>query len=152
MTREQFAALRVLFNFVCAYCGTTETSVGAQLTVDHFQPTSRGGLDDESNWIYSCAACNTFKAAYWSAAHDGGLINPLRDDVSLHIEERNGVLVGLTPRGERHIERLHLNREQLIAQRQRNAAIVELAEELRQARASVERMERGMEEAGFKLD
>lgn len=152
MTREQLDALRARFDFACAYCGTTETSVGAPLTVDHFHPTSRGGADDQSNWIYSCAACNTFKAAYWSTVPDEGLLHPLHDDVSLHIEERSGVLVGLTPRGERHIERLHLNREQLVAQRQRNAAIAELAEELLQARTIVERMEREMEEAGFPLD
>ena len=147
MTREQHAALRRRFDFACAYCGTTEMSVGAQLTVDHFQPTSRGGLDDESNWVYCCAACNGFKAAFWSAVPDEGLLNPLHDDVLQHLEERNGMLIGITARGERHIERLHLNREQLVAQRQDNAERAHLAERLRVAEAHLQRALELQEEA-----
>lgn len=139
MTREQHAALRQRFGFACAYCGTTEMGVGALLTVDHFQPTSRGGLDDESNWVYCCTACNGFKAAFWSVAPDEGLLNPLHDDVSRHIEERHGVLIGVTARGERHIERLHLNREQLVTQRQDNVARARAVERLRLAEAHLQR-------------
>lgn len=55
----------------------------------------------------------------------------MRDDFSQHIEERDGVLVALTPRGENHIEVLHLNREPLIAQRLERAANEALRERLR---------------------
>lgn len=138
MRREQLAALRHRFSFACAYCGTTEITLGARLTVDHFRPTSRSGLDDESNWVYCCPECNHFKAAFWNAAPDKSLLNPLQDDVSQHLEERDGTLIGLTKRGERHIERLRLNREKLVAQRLNNAALARLSEHLQRAREQEE--------------
>ena len=126
--------------------------MGALLTVDHFRPTSRGGADDESNWVYSCSACNTFKAAYWNTVPNEGLLHPLRDDVANHIEEREGFLVGLTPRGERHIERLHLNREQLITQRQVNARDAGLADRLRRSEEHLKRAREILRKARLKLN
>jgi hypothetical protein len=52
MTATERAALRQLYNFCCGYCGVSETDVGAALTIDHFQPTSRGGADAPTNWVY----------------------------------------------------------------------------------------------------
>ena len=147
MTREQFATLRQRFGFACAYCGTKETGAGAASAIDHFQPTSRGGLDDESNWVYCYPACNTFKAAFWNTAPDDGLLNPLHDDVLRHLKERNGTLIGLTARAERHIERLHLNREQLVAQRQDNAERANLLERLHLIEADLQRALELQEEA-----
>lgn len=139
-------ALRQRFDFACGYCGTTETSVGAPLTVDHFHPTSRGGSDDESNWVYCCPACNSFKGAAWGE-EEGRLLHPLRDDLALQVEERNGQLFGLTPRGELHIEQLHLNREQLVAQRRELLATAELQHRSRRAEERLERALERIEEA-----
>jgi hypothetical protein len=38
MREEQREALRHRFGFRCGYCGVAERDVGAELTVDHFQP------------------------------------------------------------------------------------------------------------------
>lgn len=138
MTRAEFAALRERFSFACGYCGAGETGVGAHLSVDHFQPTSCQGQDNQSNWVYCCPACNSFKAAFWGEG-DKRLLCPLRDDFSQHIEERDGVLVALTSRGQNHIEVLHLNREPLVAQRQERAANEALRERLRQTEEQLKR-------------
>ncbi len=139
MTLEQGATLRSRFRFACGYCGTTETSVGSQLTVDHYHPTSRGGTDDETNWVLCCFACNSFKGAFWSEDEEQRLLRLLQDDFTVHIEQLEGVMLGLTQRGQQHIERLHLNREQLIAQHLNTATITQLQERIRIAEERLDR-------------
>jgi 5-methylcytosine-specific restriction endonuclease McrA len=39
----------------CVYCGREAT------TVDHIQPVSRGGTDDEANLVAACGMCNVSK-------------------------------------------------------------------------------------------
>ncbi|MCY2996250.1 MAG: HNH endonuclease signature motif containing protein [Planctomycetota bacterium] len=65
MRQDQREALRYRFGFRCGYCGVAECDVGAELTVDHFQPRSRGGLDEPDNWVYCCHPCNEFKGDCW---------------------------------------------------------------------------------------
>ena len=48
--------------FRCAYCGKTPDS-DAVLEVDHINPVSGGGSDDEDNLITACFDCNRGKAA-----------------------------------------------------------------------------------------
>ena len=49
----------------CGYCGVEEAEVGAELTVDHFQPRAQNGTDNAANLVYCCNACNQFKGDYW---------------------------------------------------------------------------------------
>jgi len=44
-------------NFKCAYCGRSDL----QLTIDHIEPKSRGGLDEWENLITACIKCNNKK-------------------------------------------------------------------------------------------
>ena len=119
MRSDDRAALRSRFHFRCGYCGVSETDVGAELTVDHFQPISRGGTDDLDNWVYCCHACNEFKGDYWKPDSPDRILHPLRDPLPEHTVERDdGTLCGLTRTGTFHIEKLRLNRPQLIAHRQ----------------------------------
>ncbi|WP_437808136.1 HNH endonuclease [Sorangium sp. So ce1078] len=94
---------------------------GGELEIDHFHPLAAGGSDDIENLVYACTACNRFKGDY-APAHDAPeslrLLRPQRDDFGAHVEETvHGRLIGLTPRGWFHIQRLHLNRPQLIERR-----------------------------------
>lgn len=125
MNRAKRRALAARFGFACGYCGTSETDAGASHTVDHFQPSSRGGSDDETNWVYACFACNGFKGDYYpQSADDLFLLKPFRDDFSLHLREAtNGELEPLSLRGRFHIETLHLNRPQLIEKRLASARL-----------------------------
>lgn len=45
--------------FRCAYCGKQMGEVG--LTIDHFYPLEGGGVNDESNYLSACVACNKKK-------------------------------------------------------------------------------------------
>lgn len=139
MTRREQTELRARFDFRCGYCGVTETDVGALLHCDHFHPTSRGGAEDASNWVYSCNAYNGFKGSYWPQnAADFALLHPLRDDLSIHLREGSGARVGLSPRGHFHIELLHLNRAPLVAHRCKVTVDRELDERIRELEQQVE--------------
>lgn len=43
----------------CTYCGATQ----GPFHIDHIQPYSRGGTDDDDNLCVACAPCNFAKAA-----------------------------------------------------------------------------------------
>lgn len=49
-------------NFRCVYCGASRGD-GAILVVDHGDPFSKGGADDESNFVTACKPCNDGKKA-----------------------------------------------------------------------------------------
>ena len=118
MRQDQRAALRQRFTFRCGYCGVAERDVGAELTVDYFQPRSRGGLDEPENWVYCCHPCNEFKGDCWQPDSSQRVLHPLRDMVRSHVAEQDdGSLQALTETGAFHIARLQLNRPQLIAYR-----------------------------------
>jgi 5-methylcytosine-specific restriction endonuclease McrA len=46
--------------FACRYCGRKAPEV--ELHVDHVDPVSRGGSDDESNLVAACVDCNLGKS------------------------------------------------------------------------------------------
>lgn len=114
--------LRETYAFRCGYCGTTEASAGAELTVDHFRPRSRHGSDDADNLVYCCHACNEFKGDFWNPDGERRILHPLRDDMTFH-------------------ERLRLNRPALVAQRLRLHEQAALRQELHTTQERVRRME-----------
>ena len=126
MTRAERQALRKRFGFACGYCGVSEASVGSELTVDHFHPLSARGDDSESNWVYACFACNSFKSDWWNPTEMERVLHPLRDTLSLHLQElSDGRLEALTEVGRFHQTLLHLNRAELIAHRLWQSRIAE---------------------------
>lgn len=50
--------------FACAYCNYVADTFEKwrYLTVDHFNPRSEGGTDDESNLVTACVDCNLIKS------------------------------------------------------------------------------------------
>jgi hypothetical protein len=148
--------LRRLYQFRCGYCGTSEVDVGAELEVDHYQPRSKGGSDNFSNLVYCCPACNRFKGSYWNPSSPLRVLHPHRDNPSEHFKEgEDSLLIPLTETGRFHLERLQLNRPQLVAQRlrknreaeaERTYAVLlrrftELESELAKALAELERLQ-----------
>lgn len=131
MQAEERRKLRLRFRYRCGYCGVRERNVGAELTVDHFQPRSKGGLHEPDNWVYCCHACKEFKGDYWQADSPLRLLHRKQDRISSHIVQvADGRLQALTETGPFHIDRLHLNREQLVAYRyeSRRQKAVQLAQ------------------------
>jgi hypothetical protein len=114
-------------DYTCEYCGIREADVGGQLTIDHFQPRSKGGVDDEENLIYCCIWCNQRKMAYWPENDtDIQLLNPRQNHTSDHlITLDDGLLRPLTDVGAFTIRRLQLNRPALVAYRLRQRYFVE---------------------------
>jgi hypothetical protein len=118
MRSDRRLEVRERYRARCGYCGVTEQQSGGLLTVDHFRPRAQGGSDDGDNLVYCCHPCNEFKGHQWSDALESRPLHPLLDDVSVHIIERvDNVMVPLTERGGLHIELLHLNRAELVANR-----------------------------------
>ena len=115
--REQ---IRQRANYACEFCGVSETDTGGELTIDHFQPITKGEDDHLDNLIYCCSRCNLYKLDYFptSSSEDSVLWNPRREPFSKHfIALDNGKLHPLTPVGTFTISRLRLNRQPLVAYR-----------------------------------
>jgi hypothetical protein len=118
--------LRTRYAFRCGYCGIREVDVGAELTVDHFQPRSQGGSDALENLVYCCPACNEFKGDQWQPGSSHRILHPLRDNCAEHFVLTNqDVLRPLTETGEFHIRRLHLNRRELVLHRREQRLLEE---------------------------
>lgn len=47
-------------NFTCQFCGVAPEA--DQLSIDHLDPVSRGGLDEITNYVTSCRSCNSRKS------------------------------------------------------------------------------------------
>ena len=106
-------------NFACEFCGVTENDSAGRLTVDHFQPQAHGGADDASNLLYCCYRCNLYKGDYWpTESSDFVLWNPRQEPANRHwLTLADATLHGLTPCGGFTINRLRLNRRQLVEYR-----------------------------------
>lgn len=122
-----------------------ESDVGATLTVDHHHPTVHGGTNDDENLVYCCHRCNEHKGAYWHEAHipQIRLLHPLEDDLTSHLrEQQNSELVGETPEGTFYIQRLRLNRSQLIEHRRRKQADQNRLNEIKELRQQIHDLQR----------
>lgn len=138
--------VRQRFNLRCGYCGIHENEAGSQLEIDHFQPRAFGGADDLQNLIYCCAACNKFKRDFWPQTNPDydprRLLHPHKDHVLEHIAEgANGWLTALSETGQFHLERLRLNRPQLVAIRRKRRLEKELYDNIAEALAASKRLE-----------
>lgn len=122
ITMEDRQTVRTLYDHRCGYCGVSESDIGGELQIDHYQPITKDGGDSLHNLVYACVHCNRFKGDYWPDENDSEnfhILHPEKDDVSLHFYvTASGRIEGRTPRGWFHINRLHLNRPQLIVWRQ----------------------------------
>ena len=110
--------------FACEYCGVLEADTGGELTVDHFQPSTRGGSDDLSNLLYCCYRCNLYKADYWpTLPTDLPVWNPRQEPAAAHfLALLDGGLYPITNVGAFTMQRLRLNRPALLSYRQRKQA------------------------------
>lgn len=121
-----------------------DVAVGSSLTIDHHRPRSQGGRDDDENVIYACPRCNEHKGSYWHEEDPPHipLLHPGRHDLERHLREgTDGFLGGLTTEGTFFIEKLHLNRAQLVEHRLQLRAAATQREALDEALACVRELE-----------
>lgn len=55
---EKRLAIYARDGFCCAYCGASVED-GAQLTIDHVRPASKGGSNNATNLVCCCSKCNS---------------------------------------------------------------------------------------------
>jgi len=140
MDEQRQEQARERYAYCCGYCGVHEADVGATLTVDHHRPRRHGGTDDDENIVYCCPRCNEHKGAYWHEVHAPRirLLHPLDDNLTVHLlEQQTGQLVGQTPEGVFYIQRLRLNRPQLIEHRLRKRADQTRLDEVNELRRQI---------------
>ena len=132
MAHPLIAMVRARFDRCCGYCGVSEADVGAELTVDHFRPNTRGGDESLDNLVYACPRCNLLKADFFPSDEEqkAGLrvLHPLFEDLSQHLEMSSdtGRIIPLTLTGKFHIHLLQLNRQPLIVHRVRKRILADL--------------------------
>ncbi len=121
ISHETRQIVRQRANFACEYCGVSETETGGELTIDHFKPQSKSGLDEPENLVYACSRCNLYKGDYFPETDsDQKIFNPRTDSSEEHfIFLANGQIQPLTETGRFTIRRLRLNRKPLVENRQR---------------------------------
>jgi HNH endonuclease len=121
-------AVRQRAHFACEFCGVTETGTGRELTIDHFQPQTKGGTDAPENLLYCCHRCNQYKADYWpTQSEDPHLWHPRHEPIERHLLFlADGTLYPRTEVGAFTLKRLRLNRPPLVAYRVRKQS--EIAE------------------------
>lgn len=127
-------------NFLCEYCEVSETDSGGELTVDHYQPQSADGSDDEPNLVYCCFRCNSYKGDYWQInSNQPRVFNPRTDKRDEHFWlSESGKLFALSEIGEITIELLRLNRKPLVKKRERDFQKLEERQILEQTQKAVE--------------
>ncbi|MFJ3315933.1 HNH endonuclease [Herbaspirillum huttiense] len=113
----------------CVYCCIHESNFGGvrNFHVEHFKPKSLFPAleNDYANLFYACGVCNVFKSDDWPAELDdndfnsNGYPNPARVNYAdfLVVDTSTGKVVSEFKTGKYVIERLHLNRPQMVGVR-----------------------------------
>lgn len=68
--------LRQSFPAPCQYCRSSMSL--SEATVDHVTPLSKGGIDDETNYVLACEACNSAKGDMLPLEF---MVSPRRDEI-----------------------------------------------------------------------
>lgn len=142
--------------YQCVYCAIHESNFGGirNFHVEHFRPKSNSRfshlIDDFTNLYYSCSICNCFKGNDWPSdppANKGDNVihypEPSSVDYSiLFKQEIDSKLIGETLAGKYLVQKLYLNRPQLILERRSHGLMVAMKMEARKLQAMVKRVEK----------
>lgn len=110
---------------VCEYCPCPERYSSTTFSIDHITPRSRGGTDEPGNLAFACQGCNNKKFIAMKHADPVSgatvyLFHPRRDRWDEHFawSPDHLTLVGITAVGRASIERMDLNRCNVVALRE----------------------------------
>lgn len=119
----------------CVYCCIPESKFGGSRNfhVEHYRPKSIFPklTNEYGNLFYACGICNIFKSDDWPADHQlGSYTRAAYPDPSLvnysdflNVDEPSGMVESQTFTGRYVIERLHLNRPQMVGLRAMSALV-----------------------------
>lgn len=107
--------------FLCEYCQTPMAFCPDPPSVEHVEPKSAGGTDEMSNLAMTCQGCNNHKyVGTQSLDPESGqrvpLYHPRSDTWNEHFRWSPDLtaIIGTTPTGRATVEKLQLNRSELI--------------------------------------
>ena len=110
---------------LCEYCQAAQLTV-VTMEIDHIIPISAGGSSDFDNLCLTCRGCNTYKLDYQTGldpdtADEVELFNPRLHEWSAHFQwvEAGTIILGLTASGRATVQRLRMNRPEVVRARQR---------------------------------
>ena len=112
--------------FRCEYCHAPQQAFNFPFEVEHIQPVSADGTDEESNLALACRACNAFKADRREGSdpqtgQTAPLFHPRTDIWAAHfvVDEENMEVRGVTATGRATVQTLRMNEPaQILARRQ----------------------------------
>jgi hypothetical protein len=107
----------------CEYCQMQKIVV-VFMEIDHIIPESRGGETISENLCLACAGCNAFKLDSQTGTdpetqEEIALYHPRQDQWNEHFQWSGDALslIGRSAKGRATIERLRMNRPEIIASR-----------------------------------
>lgn len=134
--KEWKPSLRVEGRHQCVYCSVREASFGGyrNFHVEHYRPKSEfvDLTNDYFNLYYACSICNAFKSDVWPGDPLPDLSNEAFPDPSIYnysdliSVDNNHVASGNNLAAMYTIERLFLNRPQLLVERKVRALEVRM--------------------------
>jgi hypothetical protein len=105
----------------CEYCLSQVKFSSSPFSVEHIIPRTKGGTNALTNLALSCLGCNyrKFTATQAPDPFSGKLVSmyhPRLDDWAAHFQWNTDftLIVGLTPTGRATIEKLQLNRDEVV--------------------------------------
>lgn len=114
----------------CVYCAIHEDNFGGirNYHVEHYRPKSKDEFKDlineMTNLYYACSICNCFKGDDWPEEPSENLENCAYPDPSrtqykeiFEIDENTGIIQGVNTAAKYVLNKLNLNRPQLILER-----------------------------------
>ncbi|MEK0267138.1 HNH endonuclease [Stenotrophomonas rhizophila] len=122
--------------YQCVYCAINEGSFGGvrNFHLDHYRPKKLFvALENViANIFYACSICNSFKGADWPGEPELDFSNccypdPSKVDYStILIEDDSGAVQSALVSGKYIVERLYINRPQMVMLRRRNRLVFEI--------------------------
>ncbi|RTY96039.1 HNH endonuclease [Flavobacterium sp. GT3R68] len=120
--------LAIEAGYKCVYCCIHESRFGGirNFHVEHFKPKSKfpNLINTYSNLFYSCSICNCFKGNDWPNNHSDKFDKPFYPNPLLinyfdyiSVNPSTGFILGKTVTTNYIIEKLYLNRPQLVNER-----------------------------------
>lgn len=110
----------------CCYCLTTEANSGMPMTIDHIQPTSKGGLNTIENLCLACRTCNEYKSGNTEVVDPltgelVSLFNPRQQNWQEHFRWNYDAshIEGLTAIGRATVISLRMNNAVIVSTRKR---------------------------------
>lgn len=148
----------------CVYCSIHEAQFGGvrNYHVEHYKPKSRDEFkaleNDITNLFYACCICNCFKGSAWPAdpVNDHSISafpNPSVHDYSaiLDVDDQTGELDSKYVAGIYLINKLYLNRPQLLLERRIDFTFSKLADLRKYYDDSIDRLEKINDDDSMKL-